>query len=450
MGSSSRYIKSKPNRHLWAFNAFIRDLYSSIDFYKEEDDDSQERFEENDEETQIYQQGETRDFLQFLRTIQYDHRQLPEQEGGVLVEVSVVMSNIRDISEVTMDYCVEMFYRESWRDERLQYGDNLFRNKSEIALHESYVNYLWQPDTFIPNAIGSKNPRTHSIAHRDLLRLRNNGSILHSRRVSLVLTCAINLMLFPFDSSLCKIGFESYGYVSDQVRYAWANSIDPIQLFPIALPDFIIKEAYVTSRLESYSTGTYSRLYICFLFSRTPAFCFLQIIIPTSAVVVAAWTALWNDQETEFQDMISIILAIILLLFSYNEMMARVSYIKSMDIYLGVCFFTVFISLIKLALMKYMRQNVRKAQPIAPELTYKERLMANYSRTRKLNAVICRRHEFIFTNQFIRKFHCISQMLFMLTFLAFCFCFIFLYPYIHDSIQDDDCDRAKAEFFAIK
>ncbi|PAV61902.1 hypothetical protein WR25_19028 isoform D [Diploscapter pachys] len=245
------------------------------------------------------------------------------------------MSNIRDISEVTMDYCVEMFYRESWRDERLQYGDNLFRNKSEIALHESYVNYLWQPDTFIPNAVGSKNPRAQSIAHRDLLRLRNNGSILHSRRVSLVLTCAINLMLFPFDSSLCKIGFESYGYVSDQVRYAWANSIDPIQLFPIALPDFVIKEAYVTSRLESYSTGTYSRLYICFLFSRTPAFCFLQIIVPTSAVVVAAWTALWNDQETEFQDMISIILAIILLLFSYNEMMARVSYIKSMDIYLG-------------------------------------------------------------------------------------------------------------------
>lgn len=36
-----------------------------------------------------------------------------------------------------------------------------------------------------------------------------------------------------------------------------------------------------------------------------------------------------------FQDMISIILTITFLLFSYNEVMPRVSYIKAMDVYLG-------------------------------------------------------------------------------------------------------------------
>lgn len=56
--------------------------------------------------------------------------------------------------------------------------------------------------------------------------------------------------------------------------------------------------------------------------------------------------------------MISIILAITFLIFSYNEMMPRVSYIKAMDIYLGVCFMIVFLSLIKLALVKYMRQKI--------------------------------------------------------------------------------------------
>ncbi|PIO58781.1 hypothetical protein TELCIR_19776, partial [Teladorsagia circumcincta] len=58
-------------------------------------------------------------------------------------------------------------------------------------------------------------------------------------------------------------------------------------------------------------------------------------------------------------DMISIILAITFLIFSYNEMMPRVSYIKAMDIYLGVCFMIVFLSLIKLAFVKYMRQRMR-------------------------------------------------------------------------------------------
>ncbi|KAK6044159.1 hypothetical protein COOONC_18336 [Cooperia oncophora] len=65
------------------------------------------------------------------------------------------------------------------------------------------------------------------------------------------------------------------------------------------------------------------------------------------------------ESETEFQDMISIILAITFLIFSYNEMMPRVSYIKAMDIYLGVCFMIVFLSLIKLAFVKYMRQRIK-------------------------------------------------------------------------------------------
>ena len=39
--------------------------------------------------------------------------------------------------------------------------------------------------------------------------------------------------------------------------------------------------------------------------------------------------------------------------------MPRVSYIKAMDVYLGVCLMIVFLSLIKLSLVKYMRQRLR-------------------------------------------------------------------------------------------
>ncbi|VDK29642.1 unnamed protein product [Gongylonema pulchrum] len=52
----------------------------------------------------IFEQGETRDFLQFLRNIQYDHRQLPENDNGEAVDIhiSIVISNIRAVSEVNM------------------------------------------------------------------------------------------------------------------------------------------------------------------------------------------------------------------------------------------------------------------------------------------------------------------------------------------------------------
>ncbi|KAL3086187.1 hypothetical protein niasHT_039979 [Heterodera trifolii] len=309
----------------------------------------------------VFEQGETRDFLAFLRRIRYDHRQCPQNNGQpVVINVSVVVSNVRAVSEVTMDYSLEMFYRESWTDERLQYEERQFRNKTELTLHESYSNFLWHPDTFMPNAIASKNPRKQSISHRSLLRLQSNGQILYSRRLSVVAECPMDLTLFPFDSQTCKLGIESYGYTSDQVSYGWSKGQrEALKLHKIRLPDFRIKEAFVTSQLESYATGNYSRLYVCFVFSRSAGFCFLQLIIPSTAVVITSWVSLWMENETSFQDMISIILTITFLLFSYNEVMPRVSYLKALDIWLAVCFMIVFLSLIKLALMKYMRQRIR-------------------------------------------------------------------------------------------
>lgn len=93
------------------------------------------------------------------------------------------------------DYNLEMFYRECWLDPRLNYDQSKFRNKTEIALHESYANFLWHPDTFIPNAIASKNPRKQSISHRSLLRLQANGEVLYSRRISVLAECSMDLSL---------------------------------------------------------------------------------------------------------------------------------------------------------------------------------------------------------------------------------------------------------------
>uniref|UniRef100_A0A915ACB6 Neurotransmitter-gated ion-channel ligand-binding domain-containing protein n=1 Tax=Parascaris univalens TaxID=6257 RepID=A0A915ACB6_PARUN len=209
--------------------------------------------------TAFFEHGETRDFLHFLRSIRYDHRQFPENTDGdaVVITVSIVVSNIRAVSEVTMDYALELFYRESWLDERLKYDKTRFKNKTEIALHESYTNFLWHPDTFMPNAVASKNPQKQSISHRSLLRLSETGHVLYSRRISIVAECPMDLTLFPFDSQTCKLGIESYGYTADQVRYIWSHDHKkPLTLHMIRLPDFALKEAYVTSHTEVYATGS--------------------------------------------------------------------------------------------------------------------------------------------------------------------------------------------------
>ncbi|KAI1718473.1 neurotransmitter-gated ion-channel ligand binding domain-containing protein [Ditylenchus destructor] len=301
----------------------------------------------------VFPQGESRDFLRFLRNIHYDHRQMPDEEADepVVVHVSVEIPNIRAVSEVTMDYSMEIFFRESWLDPRLTYDIGEFKNKTELVLHETYTNYIWHPDTFIPNAIYSKNPNKNSISHRSLLRLYSDGHILYSR---------------SFNFYVCKLGIESYAYTADELVYEWSNGrgkwlgkVKAILLHKIELPDFRIKEVFVTSAIRSYSTGNFSRLHICFVFIRSAGFCLLQLIVPSTAIVFTAWISLWMEDETEFQDMISVMLAIVFLLFSYNEFMPRVSYLKALDVWLSVCFMTIFLSLIKLVLIKYMKQKVR-------------------------------------------------------------------------------------------
>ncbi|WKX95614.1 hypothetical protein Q1695_012236 [Nippostrongylus brasiliensis] len=435
---------------------------------------------------QLGNYGETRDFLQFLRRINYDHRQCPENKAGAVeVEVSVVVSNIRAVSEVTMDYALELFYRESWKDERLQFNVSLFKNKTQLALHESYTNFLWFPDTFVPNAIASKNPQRNSISHRSLLRLESSGQVLYSRRISLVCECTMDLTLFPFDKQLCKLGIESYGYTADQVIYKWSSgSRAALKLHKIRLPDFTIKEAYVTNQMEVYATGNYSRLYVCFVFSRSSGFCFLQLIIPSTAVVITSWVSLWMESETEFQDMISIILAITFLIFSYNEMMPRVSYIKAMDIYLGVCFMIVFLSLIKLAFVKYMRQRIKiesesfhsisavvasgrpsvngivpktgsnlvlrngKSDYVTVPIAEIDESFVTDNQKEGIGDKMLKMMDVRFTPKTMHRFQWISQMLFFFGFVIFCLFYFLVYPNLHIVSVDPSCDKTKAEWFA--
>lgn len=61
---------------------------------------------------------------------------------------------------------------------------------------------------------------------------------------------------FKFDTQNCRLGIESYGYTADQVLYMWSHGKrEALKLHKIRLPDFRIKEVFVTSMLEQYATG---------------------------------------------------------------------------------------------------------------------------------------------------------------------------------------------------
>lgn len=79
---------------------------------------------------------------------------------------------------------------------------------------------------------------------------------------------------------------------------------------------------------EAIVSGNFSVPTLCFVLARRSGFCFLQLFVPATAVVISSWISLWLDNETQFTDIVSVILAIIFLSYSYNTVMPKVSYVK--------------------------------------------------------------------------------------------------------------------------
>lgn len=71
-------------------------------------------------------------------------------------------------------------------------------------------NKIWKPDLFFSN---EKSGHFHNIIMPNVLvRIKPNGDVLFSIRISLVLFCPMNLEFFPLDLQTCEIKMASCEY----------------------------------------------------------------------------------------------------------------------------------------------------------------------------------------------------------------------------------------------
>ncbi|KRZ51962.1 Gamma-aminobutyric acid receptor exp-1 [Trichinella nativa] len=185
------------------------------------------------------------------------------------------------------------------------------------------------------------------------MKLNDNNCLLFSIFVS-------HFTRYPFDQQACGLELSSYGHTTDDVKYEWTVNDHSIELDDISLPDFYAKSYRFYTRNETYAAGEFNVARMCVLLKRRSGFCFLNLFVPATAVVTSSWISLWMEDQTQFSDMFSIILAIIFLSFSFNAVMPKVSYIKVMDLYLGGCFIFAFLSLAKLIIVKLLHRQIKK------------------------------------------------------------------------------------------
>lgn len=110
-------------------------------------------------------------------------------------------------------------------------------------------------------------------------------------------------------------------------RQDFANKIWPL------INKLILCENVILGGKNQY----YSRLKVCFLFKRKIGFYLMQLYIPSGVIVILAWLGSISNHAS-FGDLISVLLSMLFLYYSYLSVMPKVSEFKAIDIFLSVSF----------------------------------------------------------------------------------------------------------------
>ncbi|CAF2098899.1 unnamed protein product [Rotaria magnacalcarata] len=136
-------------------------------------------------------------------------------EGPTKINFDILVSSFGPIQDMDMSFTMNCYFRQRWRDERLQFAEEV----GVLSLSTRMLERLWRPDTTFYN---SKYSYLHTIPTSNRLwRLFPDGSIWYSSRITVKARCNMNLKNFPVDIQICKFLIGSFANPASDIQYGW-------------------------------------------------------------------------------------------------------------------------------------------------------------------------------------------------------------------------------------
>ncbi|XP_064601415.1 gamma-aminobutyric acid receptor subunit delta-like [Liolophura sinensis] len=120
----------------------------------------------------------------------YNKKIRPGANDGKSSEVAIGMyvHSLSAVSELNMEYTIDMYFRQFWNDPRLA-----FNHSYEYITLDSFFRFsIWLPDPYFMN---SKDEHFHTVTVPNIMiRIDGNGDVFYSQRFSVTLSCDIDLL----------------------------------------------------------------------------------------------------------------------------------------------------------------------------------------------------------------------------------------------------------------
>ncbi|XP_051716577.1 gamma-aminobutyric acid receptor subunit alpha-4 isoform X1 [Ctenopharyngodon idella] len=284
----------------------------------------------------------------------YDNRLRPGFGGPVTeVKTDIYVTSFGPVSDVEMEYTMDVFFRQTWVDRRLKYDGPV----EILRLNNLMVTKVWTPDTFFRN--GKRSVAHNMTAPNRLFRIMKNGTILYTMRLTISAECPMKLVNFPMDGHSCPLKFGSYAYPKTEMIYTWTKGPQhSVEVPPesSSLVQYDLIGQTVSSETVKSITGEYVVMTVYFHLKRKMGYFMIQTYIPCIMTVILSQVSFWINKEsvparTVFG--ITTVLTMTTLSISARHSLPKVSYATAMDWFIAVCFAFVFSALIEFAAVNY-------------------------------------------------------------------------------------------------
>uniref|UniRef100_UPI00398EBB46 gamma-aminobutyric acid receptor subunit alpha-2 n=1 Tax=Pristiophorus japonicus TaxID=55135 RepID=UPI00398EBB46 len=288
----------------------------------------------------------------------YDNRLRPGLGERITeVKTDIYVTSFGPVSDTDMEYTIDVFFRQSWKDERLKFKGPM----NILRLNNLMASKIWTPDTFFYN--GKKSVAHNMTMPNKLLRIQDDGTLLYTMRLTVQAECPMHLEDFPMDAHACPLKFGSYAYTRKEVNYNWTRG--PEKSVVVAedgsrLNQYDLLGQTVGEELIHSSTGEYKVMTTYFHLKRKIGYFVIQTYLPCIMTVILSQVSFWLNREsvparTVFG--VTTVLTMTTLSISARNSLPKVAYATAMDWFIAVCYAFVFSALIEFATVNYFTKR---------------------------------------------------------------------------------------------
>lgn len=291
----------------------------------------------------------------------YDRKIRPGLGGPpTVINTNIEIRSFGPISESEMVYSMDCYFRQTWSDSRLKFHSH----KEVLSMDWKFLQKVWIPDTFFLNG---KSSYLHKVTvPNKFIRLRNDGQLRYSMRLTVKASCPMHLRKYPLDTQACPLEIGSYAYPVEDVQYQW--ELERVTLSKdVVLSQYDFVNITTSTRINIVKVGDRtdqrSILMVHFIIQRRRGYFILQIYAPCAMIVGASWVSFWinrSDAAGRVAVGATTVLTMVTMGFG-GRGREKVGSATAIDWFVIMCFTFVFSALVEYAFVNYI-DNYEKQQ----------------------------------------------------------------------------------------